>query len=1137
MKLGQFSIVGDGDAQRALRDQVAGFNRTATAYPRDSTVHAEFAAQAARTPDAVAVFAGERSYTYAQVAARANQLARLFVERGLTSEGFVGVMLEDVYGLVTTLLGVLEAGGAYLPLDADTPAARLEYMLRETKARFLVGGRADIRLLNRLHWSCPDLTVLLCVDSEDVQAEIEPTGELMREEVWDFVGKELVDEISGGGWKSSYTGEWLSREVMAAYGENVRRKVASHVTADSRVLEIGCSSGISLFGLAPQAGFYLGTDLSGEILRWTRGEVERRGLKQVRLEHLPAHAVARAGERGFDVVVMNSVLQCFSGHNYLRTVLRQAIDLMADEGVVFLGHIWDEERRLEFIRDLAEFQRTNAGKNFRTHLDRSEDLFVAREFWNDLQAEWPEIERIEYSALLGEVESELTRFGYDAMLHIRKRSTAGGAAAKERPARRRHQLDRRAIADQLPAPVPERSGPARLAYAIYTSGTTGKPKGVLVEHRPILRLVRNTNYLTLRPDDRILMTGALSFDASTFEIWGALLNGAALCRPGERDMLDSAVMKALIRRHGVTVMFLTTGLFNQLAEADVSLFAGLRCLLTGGERMSTHHVNAVRAAHPALALSNVYGPTENTTFSTHFPITREFTDDVPIGYPIANTTAYLLDAQRAPVPPGVVGELYVGGDGLARGYLGDEALTREKFVSHPFAPGERLYRTGDLGRWRDDGAVEFCGRKDLQVKIRGFRIELGEIESRLQQLGTVKEAVVVARDFGDGTLTLVAYLRGTAELDLEAVRAELVRQLPEYMIPAHFVALEAFPLTSNGKVDRRALPLPDRGAAAQRAIVPPSNEVERELTALWTGVLGRSDFGVTDNFFASGGHSLKVMKLVSGMRQKFGVELPLAAVFKATTIREQARVVLDAARFGVEGIDEPRVKLNDATGAPVFVFPPGTGDALGYLQLAEQLRPYAVYGFNFIAAETRIADYATLVQEVDPAGPHVLMGYSAGGNLAYHVAAELERRGARVAGVVMVDSGRLLRPMTIPAGEVERVTAEFLGHESVRDHVATPVLREKATRLIACYFDYLARALDEAVITADIYGLVSAEPGEHYDAEGRLFVSRRGWNEATRGRYVEVVGEGTHNVMLAPPHLGPNAAQLRTTLERLRSSG
>ena len=327
MKLGDFSLVDEADGQRELRALAESFNRTRTVYPRDSTVHAQFAAQAARTPEAIAVFAGDVRYTYAQVAERANRIARLCVEQGVKPEGFVGVMLDDVFDLVTTLLGILQAGGAYLPLDPDLPASRLEFMLRDTGATLLIGGRKHIRRLNRLQWSCPDLVALLCPDSDHVHGEVEATGELMREDVWDYIGKEIFDDISGGGWKSSYTGEWLSREVMDAYGENIRAKLASHLHPRTRVLEIGCSSGISLLRLAPATGFYLGTDLSGEILKWTRTQVERRGLSHVRIEHLPAHEVGRAGERDFDVVILNSVLQCFSGHNYLRGVLRQAIDL------------------------------------------------------------------------------------------------------------------------------------------------------------------------------------------------------------------------------------------------------------------------------------------------------------------------------------------------------------------------------------------------------------------------------------------------------------------------------------------------------------------------------------------------------------------------------------------------------------------------------------------------------------------------------------------------------------------------------------------------------------------------------------------------------------------------------------------
>jgi len=1136
MKLGDFQLVDEAPERASLRAQVDAFNRNATAYPRDSTVHAQFSLWAARTPEALAVLDGEARATYGEVERRANQIAHFLRAQQLAPEGFVGVMVDGAFDLVTALLGILKAGGAYLPLDPDLPTARTEHMLRDTRARVLIGGRRHIRQLNRLQWECPDLAVLLAPDSRDVHGESEGIGEFMREEVWDYAGRGTFDDISGGGWKSSFTGEWLSREVMDAYGDNIRRKLAPLLTPRSRVLEIGCASGISMFRLAPLAGYYHGTDLSAEMLKWSQREIGRRGLANVRLQHLPAHEIGRIPEDNFDLVVINSVLQCFSGHNYLRGVLRQAIDLMADEGVIFLGNVWDQELKAAFIRELAEFQRTHAGGEYRTKTDRSEDLFVARGFWEDLRADWPEIAEITYSPMLGRAESELSRFGYDAILRIRKKAPAPAGPR----ARRKFQFDERALVHGLAAGALPAGDPRGLAYVIYTSGTTGQPKGVLVEHRSILRLVLETNYVRLGPADRILMTGALSFDASTFEIWGALLNGGALCRPPERGVLDAGVMRRLIREQGITTLWLTSSLCNQLADADLGIFTGLQRLLTGGEKLSAPHINRIRAAHPALNVINGYGPTENTTFTACHAIDRDYPADIPIGRPIANTQVHILDANLALVPPGAAGEICAGGDGLARGYLNDEALTREKFIAHPFRPGERLYRTGDLGRWRDDGVLEFSGRRDHQVKIRGFRIEPGEIESRLRQHEGVREAAVVARDLGETGLTLVGYVAARTALDEEALRAHLARTLPDYMIPSRWVRLEALPLTPNGKVDRAALPAPDRAGSAGRSLVPAATELERQLVLIWEEVLGRKGIGATENFFAAGGHSLKVTKLAALIRQRLGAEVPLTAVFKAATVRDQADYLLEAARFGAPGIDEPLVPLNhvENPAGRIFLFPPGTGDALGYLQLAEQLRPHACFGFNFLEAESRLRDYADLIEAAGPPAPPVLFGFSAGGNLAYHVAGELEARGRRVAAVILVDSGQVLRPIVFPPGEAERVTADFLGHESVQPYVATPVLYEKAARRIARYYDYMARTIDRHVIAADIHHLVSGEPGDHCDGEGRLIVSRGGWSGLTRGRYAEALGAGDHRHMLMPPHLAANAQWLgRVCQEIFRDSG
>ena len=296
----------------------------------------------------------------------------------------------------------------------------------------------------RLLWESLHLGVVFCANTRDIRGEIEPHGDYMREDIWDAVGQVAFDDISGGGWTSSFTGEWLSRRVMDEYGDNIRTKLAPYLKEDARVLEVGCGSGISMFRLAPRVGAYVGTDLSGEVLRWTAREVERRGLENVRLRHLPAHDVDRVGEGDFDVVIFNKVIDCFAGLNYLRDVLGKVIALMKDRGVIFLGGLWDLDKKAGFVRSLAAFQKQHTGEGYRTKADRSGDLFVPQAFLEDLRHDLPEIAGVDFSPMLAGEESELSLFSYDAILTIDKR----GAAAPPAP-RRKCELDLTAL-DALP---------------------------------------------------------------------------------------------------------------------------------------------------------------------------------------------------------------------------------------------------------------------------------------------------------------------------------------------------------------------------------------------------------------------------------------------------------------------------------------------------------------------------------------------------------------------------------------------------------------------------------------------------------------------------------------------------------------
>ncbi|WP_114238541.1 polyketide synthase [Dyella sp. C9] len=434
-----------------------------------------------------------------------------------------------------------------------------------------------------------------------------------------------------------------------------------------------------------------------------------------------------------------------------------------------------------------------------------------------------------------------------------------------------------------PTTLPPADGSA-LAYVMYTSGSTGTPKGTQIMHRAIIRLVRDVDYVDLGDAPRMLHAAPLGFDASTLEIWGALLNGGT-CIIHEERIPTGCGLARTIRRHDARIAWLTAALFNAIVDDDATRLEGLRQLLIGGEALSVAHVRKAYAALPGVAIINGYGPTECTTFSATYPIPRSLdagARSIPIGRPIPNTTLHVLNARGEHVPVGVAGELYIGGAGLARGYLGQPGLTAERFVTDPFgAVGDRLYRTGDLVRWLPEGVVEFIGRTDHQVKIRGFRIELGEIEASLQGIPGVRAGAVLAREDRPGQKRLVAYyVADDASLTARQLREQLARGLPEFMVPAIYLRLDAFPVTANGKLDRRALPAPDgRRPELAEAYVPPVGPLEQKLCELLGDMLGLDQVGRHDNFFDLGGHSLLAVRAVARIQEELSRAPTIPAFF------------------------------------------------------------------------------------------------------------------------------------------------------------------------------------------------------------------------------------------------------------------
>jgi len=437
-----------------------------------------------------------------------------------------------------------------------------------------------------------------------------------------------------------------------------------------------------------------------------------------------------------------------------------------------------------------------------------------------------------------------------------------------------------------------------LAYVMYTSGSTGQPKGVMVSHRAVVRLVKNTNYVDLNDREVFLQFSPISFDASTLEIWGPLLNGGCLAIMPP-DVQSLAELGAAIRRYGVTSMWLTAGLFNVMAEQRLEDLRPLRQLLVGGDALSPLHVRKAMAALPGCRLINGYGPTEGTTFTCCHTISRADAEgsSIPIGKPISNTQVYLLDSDNECVPMGEPGELCIAGDGLARGYLNQPELTAEKFIPLPFTEvasdtsDARLYKTGDLARYRPDGTIEFLGRVDNQVKISGYRIELGEIENVLMQHPNVQSAAVTARQDAPGEKKLVAYVVAKKDgCSTTELRAFLAQKLPAYMLPSAFVVLDELPLSPNGKLDRAALPAPQTPAADNsNAPISPQSEMELKIAEIWRRVLGLQQVSVKDNFFDVGGDSLQLLEAHAELQKVVDSDLTMTDLFEYTTISALAQ--------------------------------------------------------------------------------------------------------------------------------------------------------------------------------------------------------------------------------------------------------
>jgi len=654
-----------------------------------------------------------------------------------------------------------------------------------------------------------------------------------------------------------------------------------------------------------------------------------------------------------------------------------------------------------------------------------------------------------------------------------------------------------------------------LAYVIYTSGSTGRPKGVLVRHGGVVnRILWAQRTYPVTPEDRILQKASFSFDFSVWECFGPLITGArvVLARPGEQR--DSASLVRTIREQGITMVhFIPSMLQAFVDEEGLEACTSLRYVFSGGEALSLDLQQRCLARVPA-ALRNQYGPTEISIDTTDWVCRPEDSrlGFVPLGYPLANTAVHVLDGRFQPTLPGVAGELFVGGEGVARGYWKRPDLTAERFLPDPFStiPGARMYRTGDRTVRLPDGNLQFLGRADHQVKIRGFRIEPGEIEAALCAHPQVREAVVMVKESAGGDRRLVAYVV-PGPSDEGDLRNFLAGSLPAYMIPSAFVPLPALPLSPNGKLDRTALPDPAQAVRPEREILAPRDEMELRLVRLWEDLLDVRPVGVRDDFFALGGHSLLALRLMGGIERLFGRRIPLSALLEAPTIESMAgllRQETSAPRSLVVPI------RTGGSGPPLFLVHPVGGNVLCYLPLARLDRPvYAIQSPSpGSLPEWTVESLATLyleaIREIQPAGPYLLGGWSMGGVVAF----EMARQSGTAPLLFMIDvappgQGEVKEP------DPQRELAGFVEDLRRLGGIEAPEAMESAFALFQAnrraLQAYRPRPFDGRAV------LIRAEATAEADRSGRF----EAWRELIPGGAEIQILPGDHYSLLREPRL------------------
>ncbi|RCK45285.1 hypothetical protein TH25_18300 [Thalassospira profundimaris] len=963
---------------------------------------------AASHPDRMAVRDETGDISYRELVRQSNRIAHFIAGLNLSDASPVGVMTGRNKHYIIAILGVLKAGFAFVPLDPNVPLIRRITLVRNARIPLILSESACIGDLHQLQWRCKTVADILCLDCDDIDSLTENPGSLMSVELWDHLAGDDADNILAGGWKSAFTGQPIAQNAMDAFGENARKKVAGLVSRDARVLEIGCASGFTMKHVAPVVGTYVATDLSRRNVERTEALAINLGMTHVIGRQLAAHDIDVYEPGSFDLIIMNSVIENFPGYGYLRAVLTKAKALLAPGGAIYLGNVWDADRRDAYLADLAQFARATVGQGYHTRLDFLEDLFVPQSFLDDWAGE---------QGGFAAIRSAINADGFDPAPYTFDFILSSDPAKRPAPQqKRRHDL---AALKTLPDRHIAKNTAARdLAYILFTSGTTGVPKGVMIEHGSVVNLAQSVLDTQLKqinadnpdrgPDHgpnralNLTCVAPFAFDGSIVQIFAAILNGHCVHIIGSATRSDPEALHNLMVANAIDQLDATPSLFSLLLDywEETACSCPAKMVVLGGEAVSAQLVERFFAlpGQTDRKLVNAYGPTECCVSSAQYVMTAHNHKQIlppPIGKAIQGVHLQICDDLGRPLPDGVPGEIRIGGMGVARGYLNDPVLTAQKFVIDP--DGSRFYRSGDMGRRRNDGEIVFLGREDGQIKVRGNRIELGEIEHALLAHPHIRRAAVIAHDRQkDGNPVLVAYVvtddDAHADFDIAACRAKLEQALPTYMVPNHLITLDELPLTVNSKLDLVKLPVPENtDQATSPGIKPLGSAYERMVARLMGDVLDCAIDDASADFFELGGHSVLAVQFLSKINKATNVKIPLSDLFTCASVEKLAARISE--RETAKDVKSPIVTVN-ASGdkPPMICFHPVGGNVLCYQNLAREFGPtqplYMIEargledGQNLLpTVEEMVAAYMPAIREILPDGPIRVVGWSFGGLL------------------------------------------------------------------------------------------------------------------------------------------------------------